>query len=94
VGAPRVRFAECPTIPPAASCLTSAVTALWLPGESCRRARILGSILLISMLAVRFLELTSPVYYVAALWVCKRGAGLGTVPAVTCDVLYCEIYAG
>ena len=62
--------------PPSASCLTSVATAPWLVGESCRSARIVGSICLFSILAVGFFELTSRAYYVAMLWVCKRGAGV------------------
>lgn len=35
-----------------------------------------GSIRLLSVLAVGFIEFTSRIYYVAALRVCKRGAGV------------------
>jgi len=47
-----------------------------LLGESCRIARIVGSIGLLSVLAVEFFELTSRVYYVAVLRVCKWGTGV------------------
>jgi len=52
-----------------------------------------GSIRLLSLLAVGFIELTSRIYYVAILWVCKRGVwvtrvesravGLRNMPVVT-----------